>query len=94
LLSFVRFNFQFSSIICLFAPLAVKIFFIRESLFIFSLGKIVSDFLVRKIFYAFIVESLFIVFTKENCLCFSNLHIECIKVKLINLILFLYSYFF
>jgi len=29
LLSFVRFSYQFSSVICLFAPLAVKIFFFK-----------------------------------------------------------------
>ena len=41
--------------------------FIRESLFIFPLGKIVYAFHVRKFFNAFIMESSIIVFTSERC---------------------------
>jgi hypothetical protein len=42
--------------------------FIRESLFIFSLGKTVYVFHVCKIFYTFIMESMIIVFARERLL--------------------------
>ena len=42
--------------------------FIRESLFIFSVGKIAYAFHVCKIFYAYITESLIIVFASERLL--------------------------
>jgi len=42
--------------------------FIRKSLFIFPLRKIVMLFMCVKIFYAFIMESSIIVFTRERLL--------------------------
>jgi frataxin-like iron-binding protein CyaY len=44
-------------------------------------------------FSSVIKESLFIVFTTKGCLCFSNLHVHCIKVKLINFMVFFHFYF-
>jgi hypothetical protein len=44
------------------------------------------------LFMLFIRESLFIVFNKENCLRFSDLHVQSIKCKQINFLLF-YTYF-
>jgi len=38
-------------------------------------------FMFVRLFILFIRESLFIVFIKENCLCFSNLYLQCTKVK-------------
>ena len=66
----------------LFMCVRVFMLFIRESLFIvFTKERLFMLFMCVRIFMLFIRESLFIVFTKENCLCFSNLQVQCIKVK-------------
>ena len=41
----------------------------------------------------FIMESSIKVFTKERLFMLSNLHVQCIKVKYINFILFLHLHF-
>jgi len=42
--------------------------------------------------FVFVRESSFIVFTQENWLCFSNLHVRCIRVEL--LLYYFYTYIF
>jgi hypothetical protein len=51
------------------------------SIIIFTRERLFMLFMCVRLFMIFIRGSLFIVFTEENCLCFSNLHVQCIKVK-------------
>ena len=61
------------------------LFSVRKGCLCFSwaLGRLC--FLIR--------EGLFVDITEEDCLCFSNLHVQCIKVKQVNFISFLHVYF-
>ena len=63
----VRFSYQFSSVICLFAPLAGKdclCFSCALDCLCFLLGKVCSEIAPRK-----------------NCFCFLNLHVHYTKLK-------------
>jgi hypothetical protein len=62
------------------------IFFTRERVFMLFTCVRVLSFLLRKV-------SSYISLRKDR-LCFSNLHVQCIKVKLINFTLFLHEIFY
>jgi hypothetical protein len=58
------------------------LFIMESSILVFTRERSFMLFMCVRLFMLFIRESLFIVFTKER-LCFSDLHVQCMKVKLI-----------
>ena len=59
----------------------LSVYFIYLLIFAFSRERVFKLFVCVRLFMLFIMESFFIFFTKENCLGFSNLHVQYIKVK-------------
>jgi len=64
----------------------------RGILFIMESSTIV--FTRERLFMLFIREILFIVFTEERSFLLSNLHVQCIKVKLILYYSYTYIFYF